>query len=84
MEDKKRIDLLLSEDELKQLAICKKHFQRVANATAIRDVIIAYPEALNLIQDLRAKLEVEKAKNSRMSIIIGDLKSAFRNLQEFK
>lgn len=84
MEDKKRIDLLLSEDELKQLAICKKHFQRVANATAIRDVIIAYPEALNLIQDLRAKLEAEKAKNSKMNIIIRDLKSVFQNLQEFK
>lgn len=84
MEDKKRIDLLLSEDELKQLAICKKLFQRVANATAIRDVIIAYPEALNLIQDLRAKLEAEKAKNSKMNIIIRDLKSVFQNLQEFK
>lgn len=83
MGDKKRIDLPLSEDDYKKLAICKKHFQRVTNTDAIRDVITAYPEALKLIQELRDKLEAEKEKNRKMTMAIGDFKSAFRNLQEF-
>lgn len=83
MKKEHRIDLPLSEEAFEKLAICKEHFKRATNTAAIRDVIAAYPEALKLIQELREKLEAEKAKNRKMNMIIGDLKSAIRNLQEF-
>lgn len=80
---KKRVDLPLSEDDLKKLDLCKRHFQRVAYTDTIRDTITAYLESLKIIQDLREKLNAEKEENKKMNLIIGNLKAAFRNLLEF-
>lgn len=76
MEETRRVDVILSSSNFANLDKCKVHFGQTTNSAAIRDVITAYPRAMERIDELERKLsEANRKLAERDSAIHSFVKS---------